>query len=138
MNGQHAARRRALLSTRGVILIVVVGGLLFSSVYPLQRYFNVRAEIEALEQEEVRLEGRIDELLAEREKLSSDEEIERRARAELGMVRPGEIPFIIATPKVEAPPPEIVDPGGLRPTEPPGDPSALSRWWEAFRRAVVT
>ena len=137
MTGDHAApRRRALLSTRGLVLLVVVGGLLFSSVYPMQRYFNVRSEIESLREEERRLDARVDELLAERDALKSDAEVERRARAALGMVRPGEIPFVIATPLAQAPAPAPVDPGGLRPADTPDEPSVMARWWHALTRAV--
>lgn len=129
------ARARTILSPRGFVLLLLIGGLMFSSVYPMRRSLAVRENIASLRAEQRALEQRIDELTAERIRLRSDAEVERLAREQLGMVRPGEVPFVIATPKPKADVP-AVDPGGLVPAAPPEGPSALERWWEAVRRAA--
>lgn len=129
-------RARAIVTPRGFVLLLIVGGLMFSSVYPLRRYMAVRSGIESLQQEEAGLQARIDELLAERERLLSDADVERRAREELGMVRPGEIPFVVAAPKPDEPPPSTVDPSGLGDPVQPQPAGVLERWWDALRRAA--
>jgi cell division protein DivIC len=130
-------RTRSILTPRGFLLLLIVGGLLFSSVYPLRRYFAVRSSIATLRTEERVLQDRIDQLTAERDLLMSEAEVERLAREQLGMVRPGEVPFVIATPHPEAPRPDVVDPGGLETFAPPDPPSALERWMRAVGRAIT-
>ncbi|HEX9711981.1 MAG TPA: septum formation initiator family protein [Actinomycetota bacterium] len=131
-------RPRSLLSPRGFVLLLVIGGLMFSSVYPLRRYIAVRHGIEQLTAEDRALRDRIDELLAEREELLSDAEVERLARSGLGMVRPGEVPFVIAAPRDPVPEPDEVDPAGFAPPVDEGSPGLLERWWDAMRVAVGT
>lgn len=126
---------RRIVGTRGAILIVILGAMLFSSVYPLNRYFSVRNEITALQGEERELDERAKALEAAREKLLTDAEIERLARERLGYVRPGEIPFAIVPPPEKADEPPIITPEG----EPPpadGTSGVFERWWDAMRRAV--
>jgi hypothetical protein len=110
---------------------------MFSSIYPIRRYFTVRSEIAALHKEERALDGRITALTEQKARFSSDQEVERLARQELAMVRPGEVAFVIVTPKparqVRAP---EVGPGGLEAPERPARPSLLSRWFGAFVRSA--
>ena len=117
------------------MLIVILAAMMFSSVYPLNRYFSVRNEISALQQEERDLDARAEELEHERETLLTDAEVERLARERLGYVRPGEIPFAIVPRGVEEDEPPII----VAEDEPPlgdGTPGLFMRWWDAMRRAV--
>lgn len=126
------SRRRSLLTPRAAILAFVLGGLLFTSVYPMRRWIDLRHKIATLEAEERSLDRQSADLVRRREALRRPEEIERLARENLGMVRPGEVPFVIVTPGTAprlAPPVEAPD-------QAPEHRSAWSRWWSAFRRAV--
>lgn len=95
-SARHPAASK--LRQRGFILVLVLAGLLFSSVYPMRRYFAVRAQIASLEREERDLDARGADLMTEAQRLRSDEAVEHEARERLGMVRPGEIPLVILTP----------------------------------------
>lgn len=127
-------RRRAMLTPQGAILVLLLGGLLFSSVYPLRRYVAVRSSIAALRTEERALDARIAELRGERDLLLSDEEVERLAREQLGMVRPGEVPFVISDVTVAPKPP--LDAQGRDERGEPSASSFLSTWWDALKRAA--
>ena len=86
---------RLLRNPRALVFGVILAAMLFSSVYPLGRYFAVRNQVAQLEQEEQRLDDRIVQLMEEQELLNTPEEIERIARKDLLYVRPGEIPFVV-------------------------------------------
>ncbi len=104
--GTRPARR--LLTHRGVVFALVLTGLLFSSVYPMRRYFAVRTSIAASQQEERALDREAAELAAQKQRLLTDAAIEEIARTDLGMVRVGEVPFAVVQPgraaRVKSPP----------------------------------
>jgi cell division protein FtsL len=100
------ARRRP--SMRFALLLVVLVGLLFAFVYPTRTFLDqrdqtnkARAQLEVLQSENARL-------ARESKRLSTDSEIERIAREQYGLVKPGERPFVIlpapTTPTTSAPP----------------------------------
>ncbi len=132
----EASTRPRLLSTRGAMLLLLLVGMLFSSVYPMRRYFAVRSQIRELSVEERALDERIERLSEERGRLATDQEVERIARERLGMVRSGEIPFVIVSPKPPATVKRAVAPDGLEPVRAPRGESLLERWWESVRRAL--
>ena len=127
------ARRRAL-TPRGAILIMVVLGLLFTSVYPLRRYIAVRHEITDLRGESVALDQKLVDLERERAMLHTDEAVEEIARKDLGMVAPGEVPFVIPGNGTDAPPAPRIE--ATRAEQEPAGPSVFSRWWRAVRSAL--
>lgn len=131
----EASVRPRLLSTRGAMLLLLLAGLLFSSGYPMRRYFTVRSQIRELSVEERQLDERIARLSEERGRLATDQEVERIARERLGMVRPGEVPFVIASPKPRATR-QSVAPSGFEPAPSPPEESLLERWWETVRRTL--
>jgi cell division protein FtsB len=103
------AGTRRLLTHRGIVFTLILAGLLFSSVYPMRRYFAVRSSIASLQQEERRLDRTAAVLATEKQRLLGDEAVERIARDEYGMVRVGEVPFVVIQPgahakKVQRPP----------------------------------
>lgn len=141
MNAQASAVRppRALLTARGALLVVLLGGLLVSATYPGRQLLGQRGRIQALEEEEREISERIVAARAEVGRLGTDEEVERLAREELGMVRPGEVAFAIAG--AGAGPRAAASATRQAPaTEPrarqPAEPSGVSRWWGAFTRAL--
>jgi cell division protein FtsB len=86
-------RRRRAVALRVSMAIVVVVGLLFVVVFPLQAWMRQRDDLrtsqhrlEVIHRERVRLER-------EAARLDQPTEVERIARALYGMVRPGEQPY---------------------------------------------
>jgi cell division protein FtsL len=97
---QHRARRR-----RGAVVLVVLGlvvvVVLFAFVYPTRTFLQQRKEVGAAERQLAVLEQNSRTLRTDNARLESDAEVERRAREDFGMVRPGETPYVL----VPAPPP---------------------------------
>jgi cell division protein FtsB len=118
------------MKRRALVLAFVVVGLLFTSVLPMRRYFDFRHRIAELHKTEQTLDARAAGLRQQKDLLMSDAEIARIARERLGMVRPGEVPFVIVTPDaraaaaaVDVPPPRT-------------EPGLVSRWWHGVTRAL--
>ncbi len=94
-----------------MVLVVVM------ALGPLQRYTAAADRVQALDATREQLNHQVDILEERRATLSDPEELELIARTELGLVMPGEVPFIVVTPEdtaaeqvrpepVEAPPAE--------------------------------
>jgi len=86
-------RRRIAVST--VLFGLAVVGFLFAFVYPTSTFLQQRAEIGKTEERIARVEQESRRLEAENERLLTDEEVERLAREQYGLVRPGETPFVL-------------------------------------------
>ena len=97
-------RRRAGLTARATILLVVVGAIVFLSIAPARLYVHQRAELAALERRAAALEAGNARLAARAERLRDPDYLEGLARRCLGMVRNGEIAFVVV-PKHGAPTP---------------------------------
>jgi cell division protein FtsB len=92
---QVGLRKKASLLFSVIVFIALVVGSLFGDGGILQLW-EERARTEALEHEIQRLRVRNSELAEEIHALRSDPQaIERLAREELGLVRPGETVFLI-------------------------------------------
>ncbi|MFA5889947.1 MAG: septum formation initiator family protein [Actinomycetota bacterium] len=130
-------RERRLPAPRVAILILVVGGLLATSVLPMRRYIDLRGRIASLQEQDRALDRQAEMLRQRKFQLRTPEEIERIAREDLGMVRPGEVPFVVidpsSTPRLGPP-----VPAPQAAHEDPGDSSWLTRWWAALRSTVRT
>ena len=88
-------RRRRRITGRALALIVVVGALLFAATYPLRAYLNERSQIDVLQQQVAHLQqtnADLDDRIAQ---LHDPRYLERLARECLGMIKPGEIPFVV-------------------------------------------
>jgi len=120
-------------SPRGLILGLILAGVLMSSFYPARRFMALRGETRAQEAVEAALDERIAALTDEAALLSSDAEVERLARDQLGMVRPGEVPFVMARPDRVTTDPVVESPA---PTDPPSSRPVVSAWLEAAARAL--
>jgi cell division protein FtsB len=86
---EQIRRRRAIALRMSVVLVVVVG-LLFVVVFPLQAWLDQRSSIDASERRlEVLRRERVT-LEAEAKQLQSDATVEQIARSRYGMARQGE------------------------------------------------
>lgn len=77
--------------------VLVVGGIVFllAFVYPTRTWIQQRRDLHAAEQRLEVLERGTRQLEARNDRLGSDAEVERRARDDYGMVRPGETPYVL-------------------------------------------
>lgn len=98
------ARARTRFTPRAAILAVLVVGLLFYLLVPLKEYMAQRARVQDLTSQVQTLERQNGDLERRVSQLRDPAYLERLARACLGMVKPGEIPFIIVPKGGSAPP----------------------------------
>ncbi len=128
--GENARSFAPHTAVLGLLLAVLV----ISGIYPLQRLVADRNRVTALRARSADLDRKTDELRARREALQTDPEVERIARADLGMVRRGERAFALvpsASPAAAAPKPAASK------TQQRDETGPLGRWWEAFARAFT-
>ena len=100
-------RRRARLTARATILLTIVIGVLVLSVAPARMYLEQQAELARFQHEAAVLERKNDALAARAAQLKDRAFLERLARQCLGMVKPGEVAFVVVPKEgAPAPPPE--------------------------------
>jgi cell division protein FtsB len=100
-------RRRTRLSARATVLLAVVGAIGFLSIAPARLYFEQRAELAELSHQAAALESANARLVERTERLRDPGFLERLARQCLGMVKPGEVAFVVVPVEgAPAPPPE--------------------------------
>lgn len=99
---------RTLVRLAGPLAIVVVTcGVLFLGVFPTRTYLDQRDAIATAEAQLSELEATNAELQRQVETLQSDDEIERIAREEYGLARPGEEVYrVLPPPEDPVPVPE--------------------------------
>jgi cell division protein FtsB len=95
-------RRRARLSARGAVLLVLVMLLLVAAIGPVRSLLAERSGLTQLQQQATQLQARNAELQAQVDRLNDPAYVEELARECLGMVHAGEIAFR-AIPKQGAP-----------------------------------
>ena len=86
---------RARLTPAGGVLGFVIVVLLFALAVPMRTLMEQRADLSRLQHDERTLEQRNDVLQQQVARLHDPVFLERVARECLGMVRPGEIPFVM-------------------------------------------
>jgi cell division protein FtsL len=126
------------MTPRGAILALLLIGVLFSSVYPIRRYFAVKSSITQLKSEERALDLKQQQLTQQKAYLQSDAAVEAIARRDLNMVRPGEVAFALIEPSVAPAPPSHIAPAGLFDPAQVSKPGFFSRIWDAVVRAAHT
>jgi cell division protein FtsB len=100
-------RRRVRLTARATVLLAIMIGVLALSVAPAQMYFEQKEELARAEQQAASLERRNEALAVRADQLRDHAFLERLARQCLGMVKPGEIAFVVVPKEgAPAPPPE--------------------------------
>ena len=89
-------QRRIRIQPRFWILVIAVMLVCFGTSYAVtqMRYGEVTEQVDALNQEKVGLMDRISELSTQLNYVSTDAYVERVARDELNMIRPGEIRYV--------------------------------------------
>ena len=99
-----------------LVAAVVVIGLVFLAVFPTRTYLSQRRELSNTERRLAVLSGQNQELSGRVARLNTDAEIERLAREQYNLVRPGEEAFAILPP----PGPPALDQGDEKAEEPEG------------------
>lgn len=112
-----------------LVVTAVFVGVLFAGVFPTRTWLAQRAAT-ASAQERVDVLQAQNRALADRARLLHDDaEIERLAREQYGLVRPGEVPFAILPP----PAPERV----RKPPPAPSGPSWVAQAWDVANGALL-
>jgi cell division protein FtsB len=101
-----ATRDRSRFTARGAILAIIVTALLLYLVVPLRTYMAQRDHLGQLERQTKVLEQQNGLLQLKIQQLHDPAYLERIARQCLGMVKPGEIVFIVVPKSGEAQPPD--------------------------------
>ena len=83
-------------------MIIVIGAM---AVTPWASLTAATERVEALEGEQAALGDAVEELEAEADRLQDPLELEGPAREDLGLSRPGEVPYIVINPPTEDPSP---------------------------------
>jgi cell division protein FtsL len=130
--------QRSFMTPRGAILALLLLGVLFSSVYPIRRYFAVKSSITQLKTQERALDLKQQQLTQQKAYLQTDAAVEAIARRDLNMVRPGEVAFALIQPSVAPTPQSHIAPAGLFDPAQVSKPGFFSRIWGAFVRAAHT
>ena len=102
-SGKAAARSR--LTPRAAVLAVILTALLFYLVVPLRTYVDQRNRLSQLERQTTVLREQNHKLLGQISQLNDPAYLERIARECLGMVKPGEIGFVVVPRSGHAQPP---------------------------------
>jgi len=90
---QRVRRRRTLLTA--TLLGLAFVGLLFVFVYPTRTYLQQRNQIRAAQQHLTQLNRDTARLERQSHQLQTDTAVERIAREQYGLVKPGETPYVI-------------------------------------------
>jgi cell division protein FtsB len=106
------------------VLAVLLGIMLLR---PFERLNVASDRVDQLEAERAELSSEVAQLEERRAALQRPEEIELLARSELGLVQPGEVPFVVVTPE-PAPAPSGGEPA------PADDRPWYAELWDALSR----
>ena len=117
---QRVRRRRTLLTA--TLLGLAFVGLLFVFVYPTRTYLQQRNQISAAQRHLAQLNRDAARLEGQSRQLQTDAAVERIAREQYGLVKPGETPYVIVptappvtTPTTAATPPTTAKAAGTHP-----------------------
>ena len=121
------------MKARGAVIATVLGVLILSALYPLRQYASQDEHVGSLVAQVRAMDRKIADLRRQQQALTSDDEIERIAREELGMVRPGEVAFAVVGGQAPESSPHVA--AKVASPKPPRQ-AWYSRWWDAFSRAV--
>jgi cell division protein FtsB len=88
---------------RAAILAIVVCALALTVAVPLHNYVAQRQQLSQVTDQEQALQGEVNDLAAQRDRLSDPAEVAAQARSRLGYVSPGETPYVVQLPAPPAP-----------------------------------
>ncbi|MEU2252903.1 septum formation initiator family protein [Nocardia xishanensis] len=123
---KHERTILGLSTGKAVILAGVVCALALTLSVPMRTYFSQRAEAAQLAQERRQLEADVARLRDRRAQQQDPAYIRSEARDRLRLVMPGETPYIVQVPGIEAPP---------RPAAPPRS-KAPDPWYTDLWRTL--
>lgn len=83
------------------VVLAAVAGLMLAG--PVSRHLDSRDRVEGLEQRRDALHAEIDRLEGRVDDLEDPGHIELLAREQLGLVRPGEVPYVVVVPEQDRP-----------------------------------
>ena len=98
-------KRSGGLNWKGAVLLVLAAGLLFLTIAPARQVLRQRAQISDLERSLSSIKNENKSLRDETNRLNTDAYIEEQARLRLGLIKPGEEPYMIVPPKQTTPAP---------------------------------
>ncbi len=98
-----AKAQRGRLTWKGAVLLILAAGLLFLTIAPARQVLQQRARIADLQRTLDSVKDENKTLREETDRLNTDAYIEEQARLRLGLIKPGEEPYMIVPPKQEAP-----------------------------------
>jgi cell division protein FtsB len=122
------ARRPGGLTHRAAVLGLVVTTLVLSAALPVREYFDQRADIAELEQEQALARERIAALEEAKRQLNDPAFLAAEARRRLHMARPGEVTYVLLTPE-----PVPADSEATAPESDDAEP-----WWSQVWASVRT
>jgi cell division protein FtsL len=95
--GTSPRRSRSRLTPRAAVLLAIVVVMAVYSMVPLRIFLQERADLRGLQRQERALEQRNASLQQQARRLQDPASIELIARQCLGMVRPGQIAFVVVS-----------------------------------------
>lgn len=128
MTGERAAQPRRRKPRRGILVVLVLAGVVggvLGGVFPFRQMFAHHRQVDVAEQQLADLLAGNQQLEEEISTLRSSTEIERIAREQFGLVRPGEVGYTVEPLPGAAEQsviPEVVE---VAPDEVPSD-----SWWQ--------
>ncbi|MFI9508804.1 septum formation initiator family protein [Nocardia sp. NPDC052566] len=102
---RHERTILGMSTGRAVVLAIVVCALALTLAVPTRTYFTQRAEAKQLAQQRVELEADLARLRDRRAQQRDPANTKAEARERLRLVMPGETPYIVQVPGIEAPAP---------------------------------
>ena len=93
--GVATRRARSRITPRAAVLLAIVVVMVVYSMVPLRIFLQERADLRRLHQQERVLEARNADLARQAQRLRDPASVELIAGQGLGMVRPGQIAFVV-------------------------------------------
>jgi cell division protein FtsB len=106
------------MTSRAVVLVLVLAALVTTLAMPLREYLQQRSALAALQEQLASDQARVDTLRNQVKQWQDPAYVEAQARARLHYVYPGEIGYVVLTPKDVAAARETATPEQSRPTTP--------------------
>jgi cell division protein FtsL len=112
-------RKQPGLTSRGLLLFLVLFVLAATAVYPLRQYLAQQGRIERLQTKQAALDAANAQLEQERARLNDPAYVEQLAKRDFHVARPGEQPWLITgTPPAD------------KATAPPAKPAHKQPWYQ--------
>lgn len=135
-NGDRMRRGGLSLSPTqfvAMIVLVVLALLIASLVAATNDSYNLRRTEQSEQRQLDALKAKNAELKQERDRLKTDDEIERLIREKLGYIRPGEIAIVPVPVDNAQPQSTVIEQPQVTPTPPPPTKPNWEKWLDLFR-----